>query len=332
MPQAPKHRALRHLHHYSKKWPEAWQNADLFRAGRGKDLPDWPAWCFLPLAGWLECTRQNQVAINPFDLSALEAVKDAGILAALGSWRLSQGIYQFDPLIFDSLKNTQLERDLPSDTLLRLPQWGLYVETPGMKWLSGILYGFFVHLEHDINTERPELRLVLDTDDGLVPQLLHIGTWPLQEAVDRMLAESSRVSGITLPTQGLEGVNIAGHISEALQPIVALVLYLCSEEPDIEDRDYPGQVPGIPQPRKTKKGWRLFPPDKPRHWTVGEVLGEELREAVKKAAEAEFKSTGRTVRPHLRKAHWHGFWKGRGEEAKRFVTKWLPPIPVNPGE
>ena len=32
------------LAEYNKKYSAAWKLADEFRADRGKDIPDWPAW------------------------------------------------------------------------------------------------------------------------------------------------------------------------------------------------------------------------------------------------------------------------------------------------
>ncbi len=42
-------RPKQHLEYYSKLYPAAWKQVDKFRAGKGKDLPFWPEWCFLPL-------------------------------------------------------------------------------------------------------------------------------------------------------------------------------------------------------------------------------------------------------------------------------------------
>lgn len=38
--------------------------------------------------------------------------------------------------------------------------------------------------------------------------------------------------------------------------------------------------------------------------------------------------TGTGPRGHIRRAHWHSFWKGTGE-ARCLDVRWLPPIPVN---
>jgi hypothetical protein len=41
-----------HLHAWGKRYPRAWRLLDDFRARAGRDgLPEWPAWCYVPLAG-----------------------------------------------------------------------------------------------------------------------------------------------------------------------------------------------------------------------------------------------------------------------------------------
>jgi hypothetical protein len=68
---------------------------------------------------------------------------------------------------------------------------------------------------------------------------------------------------------------------------------------------------------------RLFEADKPTVWTVGEETGAQI----KKARETATRKTGYSVRPHMRRAHWHGFWSGPLTAEKRdFAVKWLPPI------
>lgn len=49
--QPGKIRPMEHLHRYSTLYPLAWKQINSFREIRGKDLPDWPEWCFCPLAG-----------------------------------------------------------------------------------------------------------------------------------------------------------------------------------------------------------------------------------------------------------------------------------------
>lgn len=39
-----------YLSSYARYYPGIWQQVDYLRAGKGKGLPSWEAWCFLPLA------------------------------------------------------------------------------------------------------------------------------------------------------------------------------------------------------------------------------------------------------------------------------------------
>ena len=44
-------RPVEHLRAIAKKYPAAWKQLESFRADRGKDdLPDWPEWCYIPVA------------------------------------------------------------------------------------------------------------------------------------------------------------------------------------------------------------------------------------------------------------------------------------------
>ena len=110
-------------------------------------------------------------------------------------------------------------------------------------------------------------------------------------------------------------------IGASVNPLLSLVLYLCSEEPDVEDREQPAAQPAYPAPKKTKRGWRLFPANKPRMWEVGRTFGAKLH----RRSEG---TTDRKVTPHLRRAHWHGYWRGPKHGERKFFYRWIPPVLV----
>ncbi len=161
-------RPVNHLNAAGKMYPAAWKQVEIFRTGRGVDLPDWPQWCFLPMAAWFAIVSEG-------GNMPLNRVPDVGLLAAIGTWRYSQGIYRFDDSVYEALRDTVPSGDMPVDVLYRLPEWCVYIETPGADWLGTTLYGFWVHLEFDINRQKPELRLLLDTEHSLLPIPLHMG-------------------------------------------------------------------------------------------------------------------------------------------------------------
>lgn len=315
------HKPEFHLHAAGKMYPAAWKQADEFRADRGVGLPKWPAWCYCPMAAWyaIVCADAGKHQLT------LDLVPDVARLAALGAWRISQGIYQFDTDMAAAIDKTLLVGEMPTDVLLRLPEYSIYIDGAGLSWMGEPLRGYWVYLEWDANTERRELRLLLDTESALQPAILHMGPWTVTEAVDRMVSESKAQAQSAGISSALLTPELVEKIASEVQPIIARVLYICSDEPDIIDREQPEAKPSRPQPKRVKKGWRLFPPDKPRIWRVGETLGQQLR-SVNTATETD--STRKGPKPHLRRAHWHGYWTGPREGERKFQYKWLPPMVV----
>lgn len=245
-------------------------------------------------------------------------------MAALGPWRYSQGIYRFDKDVLASIAETVPNGEMPTEVLYRLPEWSVYIETPGLFWMGSVLHGFWAHLEFDVNTQRHELRLLLDTEDVLIGVPMHLGPWTVTEALDRAYSEAHKHRGkMDLPESLLNNDLVAERVASELYGVVSLLLYICSDEPEIDDEREPGAYPARPRPTRTKKGWRLFPAKRPRVWMVGESLGAKLRSGT-----GEGEATGRKVSAHLRRAHWHGFWKGPRDGERQFIYKWLPPIAV----
>ena len=109
-----------------------------------------------------------------------------------------------------------------------------------------------------------------------------------------------------------------------MPPIISLALYLCSDEPDMENAN--GQ-PGRPQgPARHKKSGALVPASTPAEWVIGRNLGVRLRQA-----REHNDGNHESPRVHVRRAHWHSFWKGpRGDQ--QLSLKWLHPILVGAGE
>ncbi|PKM47003.1 MAG: hypothetical protein CVV05_00880 [Gammaproteobacteria bacterium HGW-Gammaproteobacteria-1] len=314
------HRARQHLIAAGKLYPGAWRVLDGMRQERGKSLPDWSEWCYLPLAASYAVVSGGGDNRVPPHLAG-----DVGRLGALAAWRPTQGIYRFDPTLYAALTDTPLSGDLPCEVLHHLPEWCVYIETPGYEWMGSELYGFYAHLECDPEANREELRLLMDSEAALAPIPIHLGPWPLAEAVARAI-DVSRTYGAALGLPVPDG--IAAATSEAISPLLSLLLYLCADESEIGD----GQArPTMPRPKRTKQGWRLFPADKPAQWDVGVRLGAALRRAYHQQETGRQDidpQTGRMrPRAHVRCAHWHTYRHGEGRTLTRL--RWLPPIPVN---
>lgn len=313
----------------SRALPDIWKEVDRMRSWRGKDLPTWPDWCFLPLAGahtLITAAKGDDTPIS--EIWAFEAV---------AAWRATQGVYHFDQTIFDALWETPISGDIPGEVLRHLPEWSCYVECD--RNIAGHpCYGFFVHLDYDIDARRSELHLLLDNkDDHLTPVLIYL-TGTVEEGVEAALQDFDRRT-LTLadtPAAGSGSWDVIAHLKAHrtdLEGMISVALYLASANAEIGSQS--GKSPAKPTVTATKSGPRIFPPDRPRVWDVAIRLGAALRRAQEAAAKTgESKEpnpvgTHASPRPHIRRAHWHTFLAGPrdGEQERR--SKWLPPIPVN---
>jgi hypothetical protein len=297
-----------------RRYPEAWKVCEEFRAAKGAGLPDWPDWCYLPLPGMYAIVSSGRDAeLSPHQMRTVEQ------LGALAAWRMTQGIYRFDPLVFEAITQTPVAGDLPHEILFRLPEWCVYVETPGLRHGDDPLHGFFAHLDFALNTGEAQLRLLLDAELTLDPLALPLGPWSLAESVARALvATGTAAAQVGAATDSVRAV---------VEPMVSLLLYLCSQAAEI---GCDAHCPSNPTPKKTKRGLRMFQADKPTAWDVGVRLGAALRQA-RQAEQAKEPGGGSWpgLRPHIRRAHWHGFWNGPKKGERCFVLHWLPPIAIN---
>lgn len=315
-------RPLVHLRDLERDYPLIWNQVADFRSRKGADLGDWPDWCYLPLAAAYAIASQGR-NLDPSNGA------EVGRIGALAAWRATKGIYRFDIELFANLIETPLSGHLPDELFERLPEWCVYVDLQG-EWSGSLaqnLYGFFAHLESDANSGRRELRLLLDTVGGLIPIPLHLTGGNLTEAIEAGWVEANR-QGAEIEEETL----LAGpvKISKALAPMISLLLYLCSEEPEIDDPRGSGKRPGNPIVIKTRKGAKEFPASAPSTWDVGWRIGAALRKASQRSESPQGDGTHASPRAHLRRAHWHTYRTGQGRTTPRL--RWLSPILVGSGE
>lgn len=310
------------LKNISRQWPQAWQQVKKFRSVKGKEVPDWPDWCYVPLsAGYAIYTQGGN-----YDSPIIDLKFSPAVITAAAAWRVSQGIYHFDADLYNSLIAQPLDDKLPCDALKRLPEWCVYIETYGARYCGMPFSGFWAHLEKDMNDNREELRLVLMMDDGdNIPVAIHIGDWTLEEGLQRMQAETEKNAKKYIPEVEFPKVNYFDDIA----PLVQLVLYLCADNIDMS------KVPVHPNARVRMSG-QVDVPREARTWNVGERIGAAIRKYQNENVQSEREyvpdSLHARPRPHVRRAHWHHYWTGSRKSKQKLILKWLPPIPVGVDE
>jgi len=344
--------------------PRVWRVID---RAREKYLTDtdtpWAPWCYIPAS---IATGAIDTLVDP-PAPRDAPGRNPWIVHALASWRMGKPIYQFDPTLYDMLLGTPItDVVLPAEIFTRLPHWGVYLCTPGMMFSEAPgtpavpLRGVFATLDATpygvlrqvvdptllAAMQRPtfdSLTLVLDCESrhGQEPAAL-VAAVALNEEVERGLLTATRTMWATTMLHAM-GADRFQHVIQQvfsakrearlaywapqLAPLLSLILYLCSDEPDV-------MAMHPPEPAAPRQGRKLIAAHNITEWMVGARVGAALR--VGKPANREGEP-GRTtpgsyplVRPHMRRAHWHTYWMGpRSAPDHRVpVLRWIPPTPV----
>ena len=326
---------------------------------RGKSLPDWPKIYFVPVEGWLDYFNGHSDAAKLPEGRIRDdwIANQALILSAICPWRYTQGIYRFAPSFAKALCASTLKGDIPCEVFLRLPQWSIYVETPKMRYDNAVLVGFWAHLQNaDISMEKPELKLLLNLVKDNGESFFSSFTMPLEPTTIESFIKQRFEGWLTKPltpedetAMHLKSVDhlalyrseevreaFYAHNVKLMRPILAMLLYLCTTEPDIVSNRKPGLKPANNEGRHVKKGFRLFPAEGPHIWNVGQSMENDMAKhyrVVHDESQSLPSGKKREVRSHVRSAHWHGYWKGRRPKAeetdmREFIFHWIPPLLV----
>lgn len=113
------------------------------------------------------------------------------------------------------------------------------------------------------------------------------------------------------------------EIKQALKTALLLAAYISSEKPDITENEV------------QKTFYRPFGKLKTslktsavRKWDIGVRYATEVRRRLAETSDTRRPhSTGKSPRPHIRKAHWHIYRIGPGRKETKVL--WLAPIEVN---
>lgn len=247
-------------------------------------------------------------------------------------WAYTKSIYRFNPDMIKILTKTKINHINPL-ALIRLPEWCLYIDcNKSLTICNDInIIGFYVQVDNpviDFDENYPyELKFMVLLDNG---SIVFISMPLIDENLDNALKylDSKRhevmrdLKNIKWRRFESEDQRVAAlkRDKEFLQKALPLVLYLCTEEPDIVFRD--SKTVKHKSPKDNDKRKSIFIPQKIKHWNVG----NEVIKTLNRQRNDIFARTSKE--PHLRRAHWHGFWRGSKDE-KVMSYKWLPPIFVN---
>src|SRR5690348_15515396 len=120
------HRARTALEQWGASHPKIWRSIDELRESKHRD---WPPHVFLPLDRAAEIVAVHAASRGAIPQRVNELIYPASMLAMFSAWRLTQGIYRYDPTLYQAVAATTVEGEIPSELLHHLPEWCVYLET-----------------------------------------------------------------------------------------------------------------------------------------------------------------------------------------------------------
>lgn len=308
---------------------------DFLAKERSHQTDDYPAYCYL----------HTDAAFNYLGSRCCMELTAAGSLApgltACFTWRSFRRIYEYDPDMASSLTEPLQELDessvLPLEALQHLPFPCIYVAAPDV--VAEGFHGFFAYLEPSEDPQVPYLVAVfcLSGSTSFVTGRLRLDPGkPIGECVpdaDLMMLPviSSAAKGdpaaLELALGHIKAGPPMGHpFQNMVLRAAQLLLYIVSANADIA-QDAPVREEAVASPAKKAAQKDPFePPEDVFYNKVGFSTGAKIREARAAAG------SGKSVRAHMRKGHWHKYWTGPKNGERKLVPRWVDPVFVGKGE
>lgn len=306
-------------------WPKiakgCYEQLDRCRAAKDEGQMDWPDYCLLPI------NAAYTYLVYSLGLSDQDAAAGCAELTACWTWRQNKIIYHFDSDMAAALaeqaedvKDTDV---LPADLLMHLPYPCIYIKATG---LLEQMDGFWAWMDFDTNRQGPELRIqwVFDTMDASVPQVLHI--IPGATLHDCIL---DTIQTTLEHTKGPVDVSRPADSSRIILKAIQLLLYILADNSDVEDEPPPLRVVNSRKPKDSKESVQ----DKAgevRVTNVGVRIGAAFRHAKARKSTGGSTGTGSTKRPHMRRGHWHHYWRGPMDGERELILHWTAPTMIHP--
>ena len=122
--------------------------------------------------------------------------------------------------------------------------------------------------------------------------------------------------------------NNNNEITRCLRIAISACYYLASKNAEIKEMQISKSKRPVVKSANGKKPKRVAI----KAYQVGYVMGKSFEEQIKAKTSSTGLATGPTggltVRPHVRRAHWHHYWVGEGRTA--LEVRWIKPTLVLP--
>jgi len=313
------------------RYPNAVQLADSFRRDREKFGDDYPTWCDIP-TGLVTVIITGGVTDERMIMRILEQQPERSqtdLTAAL-IWVRGKMIYRYDDTLADTLAAQPLDGKIPPEALNYLPYPCVYIERTMIVGDFETI-GFFAWLDFEgVKILRVQF---LQSNGETLPIPIPITGGTIDDSILEFIKLAGERNGKPGKPEYDADDILDSPFPKLISECVNLLLYLCSEKPD---------VPDDTELRARRSRDSYGNPKRAAQWDVGTRIGAALMKASERKTEDTApvdeedsespadKKPNASPRPHMRRAHWHSFWTGKRDSAERkLILRWLPPITVN---
>lgn len=240
--------------------------------------------------------------------------------------------YRFDPDFVDELFATDT-LNMPMSVLTGIPFRCFYLELENLPRFAPYA-GCYVYIGWDEKNHLPNLALFRvmrpETDDGQVPIRSSILSGPdmVKWGVLYLRDDGTPYLRFTKDMTDIEDKPDANVIPLCFF-ILQAILYMVSSKPDIRKAERK-KTPKSPRTDKQMKVEEIKPVEVSE---VGVRYGKVIRlrkREMKECGQRTETAANRTRKPmasHVRSAHWHHYWTGKGRTT--LIVKWIPPVFVS---
>ena len=253
------------------------------------------------------------------------------------TWRMTQGVYNFHPHIVHALSESKSIGLIPAESLLRIPEWCVYISTPDTFYPNhndeiDRYLGFFANLDFDVNNKK---YLMLRADVLFADGTRDLSLFPvkIEGMTIREAIEHSFEGHINLIEDNVIGGmgSVIDDESKKINSMLQLLLYICSDKPDIQPHSESMVRPRRGKPIQLAPNTEKFnPPDSPFIWSVGEEVAKKIA-SYNEVQNRRIINKRTSPKPHIRLGHYKHVWTGKkdGSEERVRVPRWIHPSLVN---
>lgn len=288
---------------------------------------EWPEWCDMPI------NVASDFLVQEKGLSGQEAANICAELTACYLWRKNKVVYWFDDILAQVLyaqsRDLKEQERLPVELLMKLPFPCVYIKAPDIIKNTD---GFWAWMDYDVFKKGAELRMqwVSKTYDASIPLVLHI-------LPEKSVMDCLRDTFSVIKEHFIDELKEMDFNDEAIQTIfeptmigVEMLLYLTAQNSEISEVRKKARQKQSDE-RITRSANEIRDQaNEVMEYRVGVRMGREIHKAMQYyESNPDSTSTGRKVAPHMRRGHWHHYWRGPKTGKRELVLHWTAPIMVN---